>query len=183
MATIEHNVITEANLHQCKGVSTAPGGAFQRSKGDGTGEWVETHGLWCYKENPISFTSGVWTDISWDGTLISSGVTRSGATLTIARSGVYILSYAIMAASPAKAEARVLKNGSELVGSARGIEGTATMFNIPIQATFGAALTAGDTLKLQFYIHSPASGTIAYIPGGVATNRGLAQLYVYTLPS
>ena len=170
-------------MHQCKGASTAAAGAYNRAKGDGTTEWLQTHGLWCYRFNPLSLTAGGWTDIIWDGTLESNGVTRSGATLTIARAGVYIISYAMMSPSPAKAETRILKNGSELTGSARCVEGTVTSYNLPLQAHFGGTLAVGDTLKMQVYLHSPASGTISYISGGVASTQGIATLYVYSLPS
>jgi len=179
--TVEHKNIVEAQLHECKGASTAGAGAILQADGAGSADWIQKHGLWCYRINPISFTAGAWADLDWDGTLLSNGITRSGATLTIARDGHYIVSYGMIGPSPAKAEIRVLKNSSELDGSARGLEASSSVQSLPLNATFGAELLAGDTLKVQLYVHTPSSGSFGYISGGVANVKGVAQFYVYNL--
>lgn len=183
MANIEHSSIPDVNLHQCKGAASAEAGAYLRARGDGTTEWLPTHGILCNKFNPIAFSSGSWFDLSWDSTLVSNGVTRSGATITISRSGVYIISYSVLTGSPAKGEARVVKDGVELPGSARCFESSASVLITPVQTTFGAVLSAGDTIKTQMYVHSPASGSIGYISGGVADTKSTAEFYLYSLPS
>lgn len=159
MANIEHKDLTEANLHQCKGVSTATAGSWQRAKGDGTTEWIARHAI----KSKISTYTGVltaytWNDITWDSDLYQSGITRSGASFTVARTGIYHLGYTVNiktdpAYSPLKYEARLVNNGTELDGSGWSIEQLGNT-RIPVTYFLWYLLTAGDVIKFQLYPHA-----------------------------
>ncbi len=76
MADIEHKDITEANLHEPKGISAALAGAVLQSDGAGSGSWVTptaASGVYIYEDVTTASTAipltlaNTWYDLTNDG--------------------------------------------------------------------------------------------------------------------
>ena len=71
MADIEHVNITDPNIHEPKGITTATNKEVYVANGSGSGSWrtVFTQGFEDYENtgSAISLTSGAWTDLTNNG--------------------------------------------------------------------------------------------------------------------
>ena len=73
----EHNVLTDPDLHEPKGIAAAAVDKVYVSDGAGSGDWKEAWNSWWWNYDhssavPTSLTSGVKTDISNDGAGLAS---------------------------------------------------------------------------------------------------------------
>lgn len=71
MADIQHRLITDPNIHEPKGITSASSNEVYVADGSGSGTWrtVYTQGFEDYEDNAAaqSLTSGSWVDLTNDG--------------------------------------------------------------------------------------------------------------------
>lgn len=89
MANVQHSALTDPNLHEPKGASTASNNEVYVADGAGSGSWTpRTHTLFAHIEN-ISNVSTWYVPIPYNGTIakvvcvINGTIAASDATITV----------------------------------------------------------------------------------------------------
>jgi len=160
---MEHSVITDPDIHEPKGASTATTGQILVSNGDGTTSWVGANTLDIISHSSISNSSSaiiapsaVDTPVvaSFGSTVSNADVTMdSSGVITINTDGYYEFTFNFnfgrtTSTSTAYVLARLLVNDAPF-GFVQGCSLSSNNNSRPSQANLGMSLVDGDTLKIQ----------------------------------
>lgn len=163
--TIEHKDIPDVNIHQTKGVASAPTGTVHAASA-GVGTWVAPYTLQTVKETVVLQASQNTTQliaaqdtpqgVLFGGAQVGADVSIDAAGLiTINTTGYYKFKFNLnfgrtTTAGSSFIFARLLINGTP-AGFVQGTQLDSANQSIPFQADYDAVLTAGNTVKVEMY--------------------------------
>lgn len=175
--TIQHSAITDPNIHEPKGISSAALGKIYRSNGSGSGTWVYPSG---YVHGEIYIDAGVTSQ-----TLAAASAYNKLDPGTEWTQGVL----SVITAIPADGELTLVEAGNYLINfwclfsTASLASGTTYNFKYALDGTTsGRTLTASKTTNGVDKLHISASGIVTatvgqklsvYV-GGDGTSSGTA---------
>jgi len=82
MAEIAHSALTDPNLHEPKGVSTAATGTVYRANGSGSGAWLPTYYTLSERLPDVSSASVTYFPVPYQGNVVRVTVTLGGTIAT-----------------------------------------------------------------------------------------------------
>lgn len=79
MSQVLHSALTDPNLHEPKGVSTASNGTVYRANGAGSGSWVPTQYALTGQITDVSLPSTIYFAVPHQGNVVRVTVTLGGS--------------------------------------------------------------------------------------------------------